>query len=105
MNFNVFLSFGGNIGDTKKILIKSINILKNDKNIELVKISNFYKTSPVSDIKQRYFINCACHIKTSYRPFSLLEKLKKIEKKLGRTPKEKNMPRIIDIDIIFFDFF
>ena len=40
--------------------------------------------------------------KTRLSPFSLIKKLKKIEKKLGRKKNIKNFPRTCDIDIIDF---
>ena len=40
--------------------------------------------------------------KTDLDPFSLIKKLKDIEKKLGRKKNIKNFPRTCDIDIIDF---
>jgi 2-amino-4-hydroxy-6-hydroxymethyldihydropteridine diphosphokinase len=103
MDFSdVFLSLGGNIGDTKKVLLQALEEISKSEKIALVKSSSFYKTSPVSLIPQRYFINCACHIKTSLSPEMLLKTLETIETKLGKVPKGKQSPRIVDIDIIFF---
>ena len=99
---DVFLCLGGNIGDTKKVLTRGLDEISENKDIELIKTSMFYKTSPVSDIPQRYYINCACHIKTCLNAKNLLKTLQKTEKNLGKTPKDKQNPRIIDIDIIFF---
>ena len=36
-------------------------------------------------------------------PRNCLDFLKKIEKKLGRKPVERNGPRIIDLDILFYN--
>jgi 2-amino-4-hydroxy-6-hydroxymethyldihydropteridine diphosphokinase len=98
-----FLSLGGNIGDTRLYIKKVFQYFSKNNDIQLIKISHFYKTTPVSTLKQRYFINCACCIKTSLSPFSLLKSLQEIEKKIGKKEKPKTHPRIIDIDIIFFD--
>lgn len=99
---DVFLSLGGNIGNSKKILLSALDEISKSNEIELIKKSHFYKTSPVSPISQRYFINLACHIKTTLSPELLLKRLEEIEKKLGKVPKNKSSPRIVDIDIIFF---
>ena len=45
----------------------------------------------------------ALHLKTLYSPEALLSKLKEIESNLGREKTEKWGPRIIDLDIIFYD--
>ena len=102
MDFDVFLSLGGNIGDTKNVLLQAMEEIAKAEKITFVRRSGFYKTSPVSPLPQRYFINCACHIRTSLSPEKLLNALEKIEKNLGKIPKDKQSPRIVDIDIIFF---
>lgn len=99
---DVFLSLGGNIGESYKILTSTINEIAENSNIRLIKTSHFYKTSPVSSIKQSDFINCACHIQTLLSPLKLLKVLQEMELKMGKAPKSKESPRIIDIDIIFF---
>ncbi len=40
---------------------------------------------------------------TEFCPDELLAKFKEIEKRLGRTDREKWGPRVIDIDILFYD--
>jgi 2-amino-4-hydroxy-6-hydroxymethyldihydropteridine diphosphokinase len=100
--YNVFLSFGSNIGNSIEIIKKSYLLISKDEKIDLIKTSNFFKTKPISEIDQRYFINSAVLIKTSYSPIELFKKLEQIEIILGKKNKPKNMPRIIDIDIIFF---
>lgn len=99
---DVFLSLGGNIGDSKKVQLLALDEISRSDHIKVIKRSNFYRTTPVSPIPQRYFINCACEIKTSLSPDNLLIALEEIEKKLGKQPKDKQSPRKIDIDIIFF---
>ena len=100
--FDVYLSLGGNIGDSNKVLKNTLLEISNSSHLTLVNSSSFYKTTPVSHIKQPDFINCTCHIKTSLSPYKLHEILHKIEVKMGKKPKCKNSPRVIDIDIIFF---
>jgi 2-amino-4-hydroxy-6-hydroxymethyldihydropteridine diphosphokinase len=99
---DVYLSLGGNIGNSKRVLQRALFQISQAPFIELIKWSNFYQTTPVSPIPQREFVNCACHIKTSFSPIKLLEELEKIEKNLGKKTKDKYSPRIIDIDIILF---
>jgi 2-amino-4-hydroxy-6-hydroxymethyldihydropteridine diphosphokinase len=60
------------------------------------------ETLYISPIAQRDFINCACALNTTLSPEELYEALHRIEVSLGKTPKEKNAPRAIDIDILLF---
>jgi 2-amino-4-hydroxy-6-hydroxymethyldihydropteridine diphosphokinase len=51
--------------------------------------------------EQEYFINTVAGLETVLKPFELLDLIKNIESMLGRKKqKKKNMPRIIDIDIL-----
>ncbi|MBU0753534.1 MAG: 2-amino-4-hydroxy-6-hydroxymethyldihydropteridine diphosphokinase, partial [Planctomycetes bacterium] len=42
-------------------------------------------------------------VETSLAPKSLMHKLLTLEKTMGRGPRCRNGPRIIDLDIIFYD--
>ncbi len=97
----VFLSLGGNVGDvtaTMKRAEEEIRALP----VHDLRFSRLYRTSPVSDIPQADYINCACQFYTDLPATELLEKLQEIERKLGKVPKPKNAPRPIDIDILFY---
>lgn len=97
----VYLSFGSNIKNRKKNIEKAlIELAKN--NVNQLKISSYYKTSPVGP-QQRYFYNLVGQFTTSLSPKELLNLIKKIENYLGRTKTVKWGPRIIDIDILFYD--
>ena len=97
-----YLSLGGNTGDVLTNLKKAIEFIGNTSNIQLQKVSPFYKTSPISPLPQPDFINAICSIQTSLSPLDLLKQLQKIEAKLGKVPKPKEAPRPIDIDIVFY---
>ncbi|MBA3721577.1 MAG: 2-amino-4-hydroxy-6-hydroxymethyldihydropteridine diphosphokinase [Parachlamydiaceae bacterium] len=103
MNFvPVYLGLGGNIGDTQLTIIKAIQKINKFPNIRNFQISRFYQTSPVGDENQASFINCVCRFDTNLDPFVLLTKMQDIERGLGKVPKPRTAPRIIDIDILFY---
>lgn len=96
----VFLSFGSNIKNRKKNIEKAlVELAKN--NVNQIKISSYYKTSPIGP-RQRYFYNLVGKFQTSLTPKKLLKLIKEIENYLGRTKTVKWGPRIIDIDILFY---
>ena len=100
---DVYLSIGSNLGDSKKNINLAIKKISQDSKIRLHKISSLKKTKPWGKIDQNDFLNMALHLKTLYSPEALLSKLKEIESNLGREKTEKWGPRIIDLDIIFYD--
>jgi len=98
----VYLSLGTNIGNKRKNLKNAIKLLKKN-NIKILKISSVYKTEPVGFKNQPYFYNICIKAKTHYSTLHLLKKIKKTEKELGRIDCVKWGPRIIDIDILFYN--
>ncbi|HOJ43938.1 MAG TPA: 2-amino-4-hydroxy-6-hydroxymethyldihydropteridine diphosphokinase [Syntrophorhabdaceae bacterium] len=103
MEGNAFISIGSNLGDSIKNCLTAIEKIKADIRVRLIKQSSFYRTSPVSDIAQDDFINCAIKILWNDSPHELLSFLLKIEKEMGRKRSIPKGPREIDLDIIFFD--
>jgi 2-amino-4-hydroxy-6-hydroxymethyldihydropteridine diphosphokinase len=99
---NVFIGIGSNIGNGIKNCMMAIKNISSDKRSDLKSISSFYTTSPVSDIKQDDFINCAILVGWEGTPRELLELLTSIENKMGRTRTIKDGPRTIDLDILLF---
>lgn len=102
MKHDVFLGLGGNIGDTEGVLRSAIQSISSADGIEMIRVSRFYRTSPVGNPLLDPFINAACHVQTSLHPLDLLSTLQTIEISFGKLPKRKNDPRIIDIDILFY---
>ena len=91
------------MGDGIKNCMTAVKMISSDKRVDLKSISSFYTTSPVSEIKQDDFINCAILVSWDDIPQELLKFLNSIESSMGRTRKVKDGPRIIDLDILLFD--
>lgn len=98
----VYLSLGGNIGNTCAILATALEMIQHLPDVDNFKSSHLYRTSPVDAPFQEDYINAACSLQTSLDIHSFWVKLQEIERLLGKTTKAKNAPRIIDIDIIVF---
>ena len=99
----VYLGIGSNIGEIKENFKKAIDLIRKTKEIQITKISDFYITKPVGGPKQENYLNGVIEIITTFIPQELILITKDIEKKLGRTLAKRNYPRIIDIDILFYD--
>lgn len=96
----VYLALGGNMGDRMANLEAAIKALA--PNVTVVERSPVYETDPKYVTDQPRFLNMALSAETDLDAPSLLAFLKNIEKRLGRGPSERNGPRPIDLDIIFF---
>ena len=101
----IYLNIGSNLpldkGGRESNILKAINYLKK-LNIKLIKISSFYETPSYPNSSDPKFINLCVKLKSNLKANELLNEIKKIEKKLGRTRIKKNEPRTCDIDIIDF---
>jgi 2-amino-4-hydroxy-6-hydroxymethyldihydropteridine diphosphokinase len=103
MNHTAFIAIGSNLGTPKKNCIEAIDIISSNPDIKLTSKSSFYQTAPVGNTKQDWFINAVIKVSTQLNSDILLSALLKIESKMGRIRKEKWGPRIIDLDLLFYD--
>lgn len=97
-----YLCLGSNLGERQKNLIQALSLLS--QQIKLKRVSDIYETEPVGYKEQPLFLNLVCQITTDLNSRELLHLAKTIENKMGRRPSgQKNLPRLIDIDILFFN--
>lgn len=96
-----YLLTGGNLGDRSK----NINAARSAIGAcgVINKVSHIYQTAPWGDEEQPPFLNQAIELQTQLPPTALLHALLGIEQNMGRTRKKKYGPRLIDIDILFYD--
>ncbi|GHO50038.1 2-amino-4-hydroxy-6-hydroxymethyldihydropteridine diphosphokinase [Ktedonospora formicarum] len=97
----VFLALGTNLGERKQNLEAALHQLS--KNIEIKQVSSIYETEPVGYADQPNFFNLVCSGQTMLPVDKLHQETQKIEQQLGRQPSFRNGPRLIDIDILFYD--
>jgi len=97
-----YLLIGGNMGDRNKNLNEAIDFIARECG-SVIKSSSIYETAAWGKTDQPDFLNQCLLIQTSLSAPDLMKQLLKIEEKMGRKRKEKNDPRIIDIDILFFN--
>lgn len=96
-----YLSLGSNLGHREANLKAAIERLKGFGDVK--RISPFYETEPVEVTDQPWFVNCAVEIETELTARQLLEAGLSIERELGRVRAQPKGPRVIDIDLLFFD--
>ena len=98
----VYLALGSNLGNKKTNLNKCIDLIKKEE-IFIKKRSKFYSTKSWPNENFPNFINAIILVETKFSLTELFLKIKKIEKKLGRTRSKRNYPRVCDIDIIDYN--
>ena len=100
----VYICVGSNLGNRLDNCRNGIAALTVSGTIRLVDQSCIYETEPVDYKDQDWFMNYVVEIETTLNPLPLLELLKSIEGEAGRSNnKIRYGPRILDLDIIFFD--
>jgi 2-amino-4-hydroxy-6-hydroxymethyldihydropteridine diphosphokinase len=98
---SIYLSLGSNLGDRFANLQAAIHELPPDVN-PLIQ-SSVYETSPWGYTDQPQFLNQVIQADTDLDPDELLAFLKKLETSLGRQESFRFGPRLIDLDILFYD--
>jgi len=97
-----FLGIGSNLGDREETLLRGLEMIDGERGIELLALSPVYETSPVGP-STAPFLNAAARIRTTLEPLRLLERLKDIERRSGRTAGGVwGAPRTLDLDILLY---
>lgn len=97
-----FLLMGGNLGNRLENLTKAKTLLAQQCGT-ITAVSAIYETAAWGREAQPSFLNQAIELQTLSKPYALLQGLLDVEKSLGRERNEKWGPRLIDIDILFYD--
>ncbi len=97
----VYLGLGSNLGSPRENLLQALQYLEIRGKVRA--LSSFYETDPVGYENQPPFCNAVCAYRTEDSPRRLLEFLKWIEMRMGRTPTFRNGPRVVDLDILFWE--
>jgi 2-amino-4-hydroxy-6-hydroxymethyldihydropteridine diphosphokinase len=97
----VYIALGSNVGDraahfglAKEALAAFVSITEQ---------SPIYETKPWGYQDQRDFLNQVVSGETGLTPHDLMQQLKTIEQTLGREKNFTNGPRVIDLDLLFYD--
>jgi 2-amino-4-hydroxy-6-hydroxymethyldihydropteridine diphosphokinase len=96
-----YLLIGGNMGNREQNLGRAIDLLESAGKVKL--LSGLYETAAWGKTDQPSFLNQAILLETALTARELLQAVLAIEEKMGRKREEKYGPRIIDIDILFYD--
>jgi 2-amino-4-hydroxy-6-hydroxymethyldihydropteridine diphosphokinase len=97
----IYLASGTNLGDRLANLNTAAAALSPP--VKVLQASPVYQTAPWGYLEQPDFLNQALKAETRLTPHNLLQFLKNLETRLGRQPGIRYGPRLIDLDILFYD--
>jgi 2-amino-4-hydroxy-6-hydroxymethyldihydropteridine diphosphokinase len=101
MKHTVYIALGTNLGDRLANLHAALRSLPTA--VTVTDKSPVYETPPWGYEAQPAFLNMVVKAETSLEPELLLKYLKQIEAELGREQNFRWGPRLIDLDILFYD--
>ena len=105
---SIYLALGTNLGERLDNLRAAVAGLsraspQGPAAVTVPVASPVYETAPWGYADQPDFLNLAVRAQTDLAPRALLERLKDLETRLGRVASVRYGPRLIDIDILFYD--
>ncbi len=100
-----WLALGGNVGDSRAVLDRAVQLLCDGPDVRLIARSSDYRTPPWGKTDQAPFVNLCIAVDTTLSPQALLAHAQAIERVLGRDRSREQRwgPRTADIDIIAYD--
>jgi 2-amino-4-hydroxy-6-hydroxymethyldihydropteridine diphosphokinase len=74
-----------------------------EASLEVTKLSSIYETEPVQMDDAPLFLNMVVEVRTgTISPTQMMARMLRIEYLLGRKDKNLNVPRTIDLDLLFY---
>ena len=99
----IYIGIGSNLnGKNNETPLQNCKkaVVELKKEVNICKISSWYKSEPIPVSNQSWYINGVVEISTNKSSIDLLEFILNIEEFFGRVRKKKNEARILDLDII-----
>jgi 2-amino-4-hydroxy-6-hydroxymethyldihydropteridine diphosphokinase len=100
----VYIGLGGNLGNPEETMVRALELLAADGDIDVVAVSSLRETDPVGYEDQPKFLNGAAALRTELSPRRLLERLLEVERRLGRdrSTGPRFGPRTLDLDLLLY---
>jgi 2-amino-4-hydroxy-6-hydroxymethyldihydropteridine diphosphokinase len=102
----IFLGLGGNLpsrrfGEPRATLEAALGALEGP-NIRVRRRSRWYRSQPVPDDGQPWYVNGVAELETALPPPELLARLLELEHRFGRVRRQRWAPRVIDLDLLAY---
>ena len=99
----VVIGLGSNLGDRRTTIEAAIHAIEELAGVDVVARSSLWQTDPVGGPPQPDFINAAVAVSTEVPLDRLMADLLGIEARFGRVRTERNAPRTLDLDILWWE--
>jgi 2-amino-4-hydroxy-6-hydroxymethyldihydropteridine diphosphokinase len=97
-----WIAVGSNLGDRWSRLVLAGRALRTAPGVAVLRASRVWDTAPLGPPQPRY-LNAVLELETTRTPGSLLELLREVERRAGRTRDLKWGPRTLDLDLLLFE--
>ena len=102
MDHQICLHLGSNMGDRRKHLRRATREIE-EKVGKISRQSAIYQTEAWGETEQPDFLNQSILANTNLTPHEVLTTILGIEENMGRIREKKWGPRLIDIDLLFYE--
>ena len=97
-----YIGLGSNQDDPLGQCGRALTILDGFPDLRVLRVSSYYRTEPVGVTDQADFVNAVCEVRTHLRPRMFFDRLKTVERQMGRREERRWGPRIIDLDLLLY---
>ena len=97
----VYIGLGSNLGHSEANLEHAMRLFKPE--FRILKSSPMYETDKLYRPGKPRCLNICCRVETELSAEQAFEKCQMIEKSMGRRKTNKSDPRVIDVDLLFYD--
>ena len=98
-----YIAIGSNMDSPAGNCNQAADLLNDHPAVSVSSRSSLYETEPFGKNDQDWFVNSVVEVTTHLSPELLFKACLAIETQMGRVRDEKWGPRIIDLDILFYD--
>lgn len=99
-----YIALGANLGDPPAQLRAALHSLRAAPQLEVVAVSQLYRTPPLGPAGQPDYCNAVCAVDTALQPEALLDLLQGIENAAGRKRDGAHWgPRLLDLDLLYME--
>jgi 2-amino-4-hydroxy-6-hydroxymethyldihydropteridine diphosphokinase len=101
-----FIGLGSNVGDRLASMRRAVALLTQQDEVFAdlkADVASLFETAPVGGpAGQAKYFNSVIRLRTRLEPAQLMEVLFEVERKLGRTRRERWESRVIDLDLLLY---
>ena len=97
----VYVGVGSNLGRRADNIRRGLELLE-QQGFRIERQSRIYETEPIGMKTTRNFLNLAVQARTRLSPAETIAAFGRVERALGRGRHERNRPRTLDLDLLFY---